>query len=340
MRSQDIPDVTQALTEWFANHRRPLAFREGRTPYRVWVSEVMLQQTQAQTAAPRVEAFLRRFPDPTALAAADEQDVLAAWQGLGYYARARHLRRAAQVIVTHHAGEVPEDPAALRALPGVGPYIAAAVGAFAFGRDEAACDANVLRVLARLWNVERPDAGLAQSMVPAGRGALWNDAMMDLGATVCLPRRPDCGACPLDRWCAGHRAGRAQALPARATRGAKPVVHVCTLALRDNAARWALVQRPPRGLLAGMWECPSVIDTDDPGMVGRRYGLHVEDVRALPPLRHEFTHRIWMITPFVGVGAGDGVRWLGAPDLWEVPLAGPSLRLLRQLAGAPELPAN
>lgn len=335
-----IPAVNEALLAWFAIHRRPLPFRAGRTPYRVWVSEVMLQQTQAETAGARVAAFLGRFPDPDALAAADEQEVLAAWQGLGYYARARNLRRAAQVMVSRYGGQVPEDPAALRALPGVGAYIAAAVGTFAFGRDEAACDANVLRVLARLWNREGADRHLADTMVPPGRAPAWNDAMMDLGATVCLPRRPDCPRCPLALWCAGLAADRVGQLPARPTRPPKPAVAVCTVAARDAHGRWALVQRPERGLLAGMWECPSATGTADPLEVGHLHGLQLEGVRPLPPFRHVFTHRTWEVRPFCAGAQGDGVRWVAAPALWELPLAGPSFRLLRGLAGASGTSAN
>ncbi len=341
MDAREIAAVTDALLAWFATNRRPLAFRASRTPYRVWVSEVMLQQTQAGTASARVAAFLARFPDARALAAAEEQDVLAAWQGLGYYARARNLRRAAQVMVAQYGGQVPEDPAALRALPGVGPYIAAAIGAFAFGRNEAACDANVLRVLARLWNRDRAAPALADAMVPPGRAPEWNDAMMDLGATVCLPRRPECPRCPLSPWCGGLAAGRAGELPIRSPRADRAVTVVCTVAGQDAHGRWALVQRPDRGLLAAMWECPSAIGAAvDPIAVGHRYGLTLEGVRPLPPFRHVFTHRTWEVQPFRATAHGDGVRWLAPPALWDVPLAGPSLRLLRGLAGASGTPAN
>lgn len=340
--AEEIAAVNTLLLDWFAVHGRQLAFRSERTPYRVWVSEVMLQQTQAQTAGPRLEAFWARFPDVRLLAAADEQEVLAAWQGLGYYARARNLHAAARTMVARHGGRLPEDPAALRALPGVGPYIAAAIGAFAFGRDEAACDANVRRVLARLWNHTRADPALAQRMVPPGRAAAWNDAMMDLGALVCRPRRPNCGHCPLRPVCRGHAAGRAADLPRRPQRRERPVAAVCLLAIRDGEGRWAVVQRPARGLLAGMWECPSGDASDGSPGVSQRFGLTVEALEPLPAFRHVFTHRVWEVQPFVATGTGvsPGLRWIGPPDLWTLPLAGPSLRVLRQLAGAPRPPAN
>ncbi len=340
MGSGEIDAVNDALLGWFDIHRRTLPFRAARTPYRVWVSEVMLQQTQAGTAGPRFEAFLRRFPDPAALAAASEQEVLLAWQGLGYYARARNLHRAARLIVERHGGRVPGDPAALRALPGIGPYIAAAVGAFAFGRDEAACDANVLRVLARLFDRPRADAALAAAVLARGRAADWNEALMDLGATICLPRRPDCGACPLQAHCAGWRAGRAADLPVRSPRPARPVVLMCTLALRDGRGCWAVVPRPARGLLAGMWECPSLVGTDDAGEAARCHGVLLEEAEPLAAFRHVFTHREWDVRPFRARGSGGGVRWVTDAELAGLPLAGPTVRLLAQVAGAPALPAK
>jgi A/G-specific adenine glycosylase len=338
-------EVQGRILAWFAAHRRPLPFRADRTPYRVLVAEVMLQQTRADTVGPFLERFLRRFPDPPALAAADEDDVLAAWQGLGYYRRARALRQAAQEMVARHGGRVPVEPDALRALPGVGPYIAAAVGAFAFGRDEAAADANVRRVVARLCDRERPEPELPAALLPPGRGADWNEALMDLGSLVCLPRAPRCAACPVEELCLGRRGGRAAELPARPPLRARPEVVVTALLCRDAAGRLALVRRPPRGLLAGFWELPSLEGASAaPEAAAAGWGLRLLGMPTpLPPFRHAFTHRVWDVRSFAAAaeGGAPAVLWAEEAELAALPLAGPSARVLRSapaasVAGAPD----
>lgn len=327
-------EVQRRLLGWFQQHRRPLPFRSGRTPYRVLVAEFMLQQTRAEAVGPFFERFVRRFPDVPALAAAADDEVLAVWQGLGYYRRARLLRAAAAEMQARHGGAVPSDPAALRALPGVGPYIAAAVGAFAFGRDEAACDANVRRVLARLCDVPRPDAALAARLLPVGRGPEWNEALMDFGSAVCIPRTPRCAACPLSDVCAGRRAGRAALLPERPPRRPRPEVVVTVLVARDAQGRFGLVRRPATGLLGGLWELPAAEGALDPDEVARRHALRLTAAAVpLAAFRHVFTHRAWTVRPFAASAAADGpepsaVRWVAAEALAGVPLGGPSARLV------------
>jgi len=333
---ESLAALHEALLCWFGAHRRPLAFRADRRAYPVLVAEFMLQQTRAEVVGPYLERFLRRFPDVPTLAAADEQEVLALWRGLGYYQRARNLHRAARQMRLQHDGGVPAQPAALRALPGVGPYIAGAVGAFAFGRDEAALDANARRVLSRLFDREA-GAALAQAAVPPGRAAAWNEALMDLGSAVCLPRRPRCGLCPLRALCRGRASGRAEALPARPARPPRPELEVTTLLLRDAQGRFALLQRPARGLLAGMWELPSLPAAVEAPAVAVALGLRlIGAATALPGFRHVFTHRVWNVRPFAALGSGPA-RWVSAAELGGVPLAGPSARLV---AGAAPDPAN
>ena len=330
-------EIQRRLLDWFLRHRRDLPLRRDRSPYRVLLAEVMSQQTAAEAVGPYLERFLQRLPDVPALAAADEQEVLALWQGLGYYSRARHLHRAAREIIARYGGRVPGDPAELRSLPGVGPYIAGAVASLAFGRDVAAFDANAARVLSRLCDVERATPDLAQSFVPPGRAAQWNEAVMDLGALVCVPRAPRCALCPLADLCGGRRAGRAAALPVRAQRRPKPEVEVTTLVIRDGGGRLGLVQRPAAGLLAGMWEFPSIEEGVSPPAVARRHGLVLSgEVRPLPPLRYVFTHRIWNVRPHRAVGAGP-IRWVTPEELPGVPMGGPSARLL-QAEGARAAP--
>lgn len=251
--------IAQDLLAWFARQRRDLPWRRTRDPYAIWVAEVMLAQTRVATVIPYYERFLARFPNVAALAAAPLDEVLKAWEGLGYYARARNLQRAGQEIVARHGGRIPDDPGAVRALPGVGAYTAAALLSIAFGRDEAALDGNAARVLSRLYALPEPRAeelrALAQSLLPSGRAGDWNQALMDLGATVCTPRRPRCPACPLAQHCLAHRQGTPEQFPTPRRRRALPHYQVCA-AVIEHQGRVLIAQRPTEGLLGGLWEFP------------------------------------------------------------------------------------
>jgi A/G-specific adenine glycosylase len=225
----------------------------------------MLQQTRVEAVAPRFGAFLRRWPTPRALARASEDEVLAAWSGLGYYRRARNLRAAARAIVERHGGRLPADAAALRALPGVGEYTAGAVGSLALGLPLPLVDGNVARVLARLFAV-RGDPGrgaaarrirdLAAALVPARGAGAWNEGLMELGALVCVPRAPRCGACPLARECAARRAGAQDRIPAARARRPARAVRLAAALVRDRRGRTLLLRRPEGALLGGTWELP------------------------------------------------------------------------------------
>jgi len=255
-----------ALLAWYDRHARTLPFRGTRDPYRIWVSEVMLQQTTAAAAGPRFLRFLSRFPDLAALAAAEEREVMEEWAGLGYYARARHLHAAAKALLAR--GGFPAEVAELAAIPGIGPYTAAAVAAIAFGQPVVPVDANVQRITARLFGIDRPlpaarseIAAAAQRWMadPAARARPGDvaQALFDLGAMVCTPRAPACPLCPLRVACAAARTGQPDAFPAKAAKRPRPRRHgVHFLALRPpDGAVW-LRRRPPAGLLGGMWEIP------------------------------------------------------------------------------------
>ena len=328
-----LREIQQRLLAWFQEHARDLPFRHERSPYRVLVAEMMLQQTQAATVGPYLERFCARFPTPEALAAAPLQEVLALWQGLGYYRRARYLHAAAVRIVQEHGGVVPCGTADLRRLPGVGPYVAAAVASFAFGRDEPAVDANARRVLARVGGVSLLDDALARAFVPSGQGAAWNEAVMDLGALVCLPRSPRCGGCPLLGLCSAQASGRTAELPARRPRPVRPSLPVLLLAICDVDGRFGLERRPETGLLAGMWGFPTLEGSggSDPVAVAAGWGIRLRSVEALQPFRHVFTHRVWEVRPFAAVGEGP-LHWVAPKDVEQLPMAGPSVRVLRQLA--------
>ena len=259
-------DVSNALLCWYVVDKRRLPWRpcEGELPdaYRVWLSEVMLQQTTVAHARPYFEKFVRRWPTVARLAEAEDGDVMAAWAGLGYYARARNLLACARKVAIDHSGNFPDEEAELRKLPGIGDYTAAAIAAIAFGRHAVAVDANVERIVARLFAVEtalpaaRPALrSLAATLVPTDSAGDFTQAMMELGQTICLPRAPDCPRCPLIAYCAAHAGGDPARLPAKAARIAKP--------RRTGIAYWLerdgqvlLARRPAKGLLGGMLALP------------------------------------------------------------------------------------
>jgi A/G-specific adenine glycosylase len=297
--------LARPLLAWYDGARRDLPWRRQPSPWKTLVSELMLQQTVVATVIPYFERFVARFPDPAALAAASEDQVTAAWSGLGYYARARNLHRAARAIVQQHGGALPATEDQLRELPGVGAYTAAAVASIAFGARTFALDGNGARVTARLWGVhesiDRPatrEALRARGLgeVPAARAGDFNQAVMELGATVCTPRAPRCGECPLASRCQAHAAGEAARLPVRTPKRAKTIVRVACCACVDGAGRVLLVRRQS-GLLAGTWALPTAelegseeAESAARGIV-RDIGVTAGQLRARGQVRHVFTHR-------------------------------------------------
>lgn len=303
-----------ALLNWYQSQQRPLPWRGSNDPYHIWVSEVMLQQTRVETVISYYTRWLEHFPTVHALAAASQQEVLALWEGLGYYARARNLHCAAQKIVAEFDGRLPNTIAELRSLPGVGPYTAAAIASIAFGMDVAVLDGNVKRVLARLFdysgNVKSPRgekelAALAQSLLPPGRAGDYNQALMDLGATICTPRAPACLLCPVREWCQAQKLGLQLARPVRPTRAPTPR-HVLAVGVIRQRGRVLLTQRADDGLLGGLWAFPSVPLAEaegelQPGSLpaaarnlqrGLRQSLrvHVSVQSQLQTLNHAYTH--------------------------------------------------
>lgn len=316
-----LATARSTLLAWYAAGRRDLPWRAARAdPYAVWVSEIMLQQTQVATALPYYQRWMARFPDVASLAAAPLDDVLSAWQGLGYYARARNLHAAARAVVAEHGGRLPATAAALRALPGIGEYTAAAVASIAFGEPVAAVDGNIERVMAR-WHGIADDVGRA-----AGRRAVraaaarWvvgpapgdvNQALMELGATVCTPRGPRCGECPIAPGCAARLGGRPEGLPVKARPAAARHAAAVALVVRDRDGRWLVARRPARGLLGGLWEFPlahvAMMLDGAPGetpdlaaaaaMARARLGLAVTARAVLPAVEHAFSHRRLSVVP-------------------------------------------
>lgn len=259
--------IAPALLGWYDAHARVLPWRARGgavpDPYHVWLSEVMLQQTMVATVAPRFADFVARWPDFAALAAADDAAFMAAWAGLGYYARARNLLACARAVVARHGGALPADEAALRALPGIGDYTAAAIAAIAFRRRAVVIDGNVERVVARLAAIAAPlpaakpaIRAVADTITPQARPGDFAQAMMDLGAGLCRPRAPACALCPLRPMCAAHAQGNPQAYPVKAAKRARPQLYGTAFWI-ERAGAVLLVRRPPRGLLGGMRALPT-----------------------------------------------------------------------------------
>jgi len=325
------PRLRAALLAWYRRHRRDMPWRRTSDPYRVWVSEVMLQQTQVATATPYYERFVARFPGVRELAAAPLDDVLAAWAGLGYYRRARHLHAAAASVVREHGARVPADPAAFAALPGVGRYTAGAVLSIGFGAKLPVLDGNVARVLAR-WSarplqIKRPaDAkvlwAMASSLVAHGAGAKhpgdWNQALMELGAIVCTPRSPRCADCPVRSGCRAFALGRPEAFPpAAARRASESVRRAVAIVARDGKL---LVARREGALLDRLWEPPGAdLGASEDAAIALASRLRSLGVRAAlsdsgARVRHTITHRainveLWLAVPKRAVREAGALRW-------------------------------
>lgn len=318
-----VDAVRAALLGWYDAHARGLPWRVAPReraagarpdPYRVWLSEVMLQQTTVPHAAPYFLDFTRRWPTVGDLAAVDDGDLMAAWAGLGYYARARNLLACARAVAGGHEGVFPDTEGALLALPGVGAYTAAAVAAIAFDRPANVVDGNVERVMARLFALEAPLPAakpalkrLAASLVREDRPGDWAQALMDLGATVCRPRAPLCDRCPVSFACEGLKTGAPERYPIKTKKAARPRRRGAVFLLRDAQGRVALERRPDKGLLGGMLGLPT--SAWDEAGAGAEAAPVRADWRARGEVEHVFTHFSLTLTVFEAAGAGDFV-WL------------------------------
>jgi len=344
-------EARRALLAWYRAERRDLPWRRTRDPYAIWVSETMLQQTRVEAVIPYYERFLARFPDVDTLASADLDDVLSLWAGLGYYSRARNLKRAAEQVVTRFSGRLPDGVDMLRELPGVGRYTAGAIASIAFDHPAPIVDGNVARVLARLVGLREP---IESSAVKA---RLWeeaerladgpapgdlNQALMELGARICIPRTPRCDLCPVSRFCDARAVGDAASLPVRAPKRAPKIVYaVAALVLRGGKA--LAVQRPAKGLLGGLWELPGgEVGARERGaavlarVLRERTGLGVASIARTGAFDYAFTHRALRTAVYrceaasgrVRLDGWDRHRWVAPESFAELPLAAVSKRAL------------
>ncbi|MCI8554481.1 MAG: A/G-specific adenine glycosylase [Clostridiales bacterium] len=338
--AERLTGLAEPLLCWYDRQVRELPWRESPDPYRVWVSEIMLQQTRIEAVLPYYDRFMKALPDVPALAAADEDTLMKLWEGLGYYSRARNLQKAARLLMERYGGQLPADYGALLTLPGVGEYTAGAVASISFGVPVPAVDGNVLRVLARLTNsredvmkpaVRRAFTALAAALVPPARPGDYNQAVMELGETVCLPHtEPICTACPLADRCAGRAAGCARELPVRSAprerRREQRTVLVLVERSERGHARVLLHRREQKGLLSGLWELPGVegeLTEEQALALAAGYGLTAERPVRLPDGRHVFSHVEWVLRGWYAEGTRDpavlpdGCRWTDTEELRE-----------------------
>ena len=339
MEHRLFADAAGPLLAWYRAHARDLPWRHTRDPYPIWVSEIMLQQIRVAAVLGYYARFLEAFPTVEDLAAGSEEQLLSLWQGLGYYSRARNLKRAAEQIVEQ--GGFPRTWEGIRALPGIGDYTAGAIASAAFGLPRAAVDGNVLRVAARLWDwhepvtspaVRRTVVAALEAAFPSGEDArIFNQAWMELGAVVCVPNGPpQCGACPLAALCLGRERGTADSLPVRAEKRPRRVEARTVFVLLRNG-QTAVRKRPGRGLLAGLWEFPNVpgdLDEDAAAAVLARWGVTAAAWDSRLTAKHIFTHVEWHMTGYVlrvsdgGAdsetdGSGERFRWIDRRELDE-----------------------
>ena len=340
------PSAVPLLLDWYRTNRRDLPWRHTRDPYPVLVSEIMLQQTRAETVKPYFHRFMATLPTVEALANADEPTLLKLWEGLGYYSRVRNLQKAARAVMEHHGGVIPPDFDSLLKLPGVGRYTAGAVASIAFGIPVPAVDGNVLRVLARLTGDDTDilspaakktaEATLAP-LVPSDAAGDFTQSLIELGALVCTPGEPRCGDCPLHLLCAAHREGRERDLPVRLAKTKRRVEERTVLVIRCTSGKAAAVRhialrkRPAEGLLGGLYEFPCMEGHATPAEVGKSLaalGLTVKAITPLPAAKHLFSHIEWrMIGYVVEVAATAAAEdWLWArvaelDDTYAIPSA-------------------
>jgi A/G-specific adenine glycosylase len=346
--------LASLLLDWYEKNARKLPWRDRPDPYEVLVSEVMLQQTRVETVIPYFQRWMERFPDIPALAAASQQDVLQVWEGLGYYSRARGLHQAARQIMEEHAGKIPSDLSLIRRLPSVGRYTAAAVASIAFQKDEAALDGNIRRVLARVFNVTEPARSpqgerrlweLAADHLPPGRAGNYNQALMDLGAQICTPRRPDCPRCPLQSICQARLLGVQEQRPVSLPRRQTPHYQVTAAVIRRGPLV-LIARRPQQGLLGGLWEFPGGKQQegeDLPACLQREImeelGVPVDVGEQVGVYQHAYTHyKVTLHAFYSSIISGEpqpiqaaDVRWVALEDLFEYPMGKIDRQISRDL---------
>ena len=346
MKSPSLPQIAniqKQLLQWYRKNGRDLPWRRTRNPYAIWVSEIMLQQTQVSTVIPYYLKFLKSFPTVRHLSKANPSKVLSVWEGLGYYSRARNLHRASRIVSNHFNGKIPDNLTDLRALPGIGRYTAGAILSIAFNKEAPILDGNVKRVLSRLCAITgRPDKTetrlwrLSESLIPKGDAGSFNQGLMDLGATICAPKEPQCPKCPLCRLCEGNASRNPERYPTRTLRKKIPHIEAISAVIQRNG-KILLRQRPPRGLLGGLWEFPNWKDEVKRSSrfrlrncIKKEMGMTAEVKEFIGTFRQTFSHFKLTLHVFRGQHlSGKGIgRWIPVKDLALFPMS----RIHRRIA--------
>lgn len=354
MKKDAYPEFRSALLKWFEKHQREMPWRGIDDPYKIWVSEVMLQQTQVKKVVAYFERFIAKFPDVQRLAAAPLQDVLKVWEGLGYYARARNLHKAAQIITKECHGKIPSDYASFRKLPGVGDYSAAAVQSIAYNEPYAAVDGNIKRVMARLFLMDIPINAAteakqfqqkADELLDKEEAGKFNQAMMELGAIVCRPQSPTCLVCPVNQFCGAFQTARQDEFPIRRKSEKVPEHHIAAGVI-FKGDEVLIVQRPLAGLLGGLWEFPNghVEKSENSEQacirnISEVVNLSVSDIKYLTQVRHTFTHFKIMVDVFecnyvsgeVVLNGPIDAKWVKLSELNDYPLPRATHKILHEL---------
>jgi A/G-specific adenine glycosylase len=350
-----LTELSQRLLAWYDHNARRLPWRGRVDSYAVWVSEIMLQQTQVDTVIPYYKRWMARFPTIRDLAEAPEQAVLQVWEGLGYYSRARNLQRAAGQVMVEYAGELPRTRRELQTLPGIGPYSAAAIASIAYNQDEAALDGNIRRVYARVYAMRLPArskegearlAEYARQNLPPGRAGDFNQALMDLGATICTPRGPRCLLCPLVGTCQAQAQGLQEQLPVMAARPNIPHLTV-TAAVIQRGGRVLIAQRPIKGLLGGLWEFPGGKLEDGENLVGclkreirEELTAEIEVGEPYGVYQHAYTHfKVTLYGFLCQLVSGEpapieaaAIAWVKPEEMTEYPMGKIDRQIARRLA--------
>ena len=329
--------ISAKLLSWYSKHGRVLPWRGHPDAYAVWVSEIMLQQTRVETVIPYFEKWMSLFPNVHALANASEQDVLNAWEGLGYYSRARNLHKAAQIVAEKYHGELPQDLKELRSLPGIGRYTVGAIASLVFRMDEPTLDANIRRVLARLFDVKKPaDSadgekilwGLAAQNLPKGKAGDYNQSLMDLGAMICLPKNPRCALCPLMKRCKAYKNKTQDKRPVLKPKG-KTRLEIRVAVVIVRRGRVLLSKRPSKGLLGGMWEFPNARVEAHPARelvngINAAYSFKVRKREALGSIQHAYSHFKVVVHAFrcdaVSISKNKNLKWARINELDDYPM--------------------
>jgi A/G-specific adenine glycosylase len=347
--------IHETLLFWFGRAARDLPFRGAKAPYHIWLSEIMLQQTQVKTVIPYYERFLKKLPTIQALAGAKLDTVLKLWQGLGYYTRAKSLHKAAKIIVEEHDGKFPQDFEQILSLPGIGRYTAGAIASIAFGQRRAVLDGNVIRVLCRLYAIEKNPAEaktrdqlwqIAEELLPKKNCGNWNQALMELGAEICTPRNPLCPKCPIQRFCLAYRKNMQDILPLR-TKGKKiPHYTVVIAVIFNEQGRMLIDKRKSEGFLGGLWELPGGKKQKGETFkhavareILEEVGLRVEVLKKLCIVKHAYSHfavtlHTYLCSPVSGNAQSLGceqIKWVRPNDLHRFAFPSGTVKILQEL---------